>query len=238
MFISRPVLHRLLVLAAALVTLLLTSSPGDAMAQYYASPPARARPGAERRSRFELNAFTGWAVNSDPDTTYGSLRIGDAQSFGASIGIASGFGPSLELKWIYFQPTVQLVGYGVNTDSDRFDTDTHYFLIGSTQSIRSGIVEPFFGGALGAVVYMPDDFSLTGINYHPDDTWRMAFAVSGGLKLFVHPKFALRLGAELLGTIYFYGASFYTGTNGSAVGVTGGIPTVTGNFTIGLTLAP
>jgi len=92
--------------------------------------------------------------------------------------------------------------------------------------------------SLGAVVYMPHNFTLSGVNYSPDDTWRMAFALGGGLKLFVHPKFAIRLGAELLGTLYFYGASFYAGTNGSALGVTGGIPTVSGNFTIGLTLAP
>ena len=236
MFISRLASHRLLLLFAALTSAAVTFS-GAASAQYASAPPGAGPPGP-RQSRVELNAFTGWAVNSDPDTTYGRLSIGDAQSFGASAAIASGFGPSLELKWIYFQPTVQLVGYGINDNSDKFDTDTHYFLIGGTNSIRRGIVEPFFGGSLGAVVYLPHEFSRAGINYDPDDTWRMAFALSGGLKLFVHPKLALRLGAELLGTIYFYGASFYTGTSGSAVGVTGGIPTVTGNFTIGLTFAP
>jgi len=191
----------------------------------------------QRQTRLELSGFTGWAVNSDPDTTYGSLRLSDAQSFGASIGVA-GYGPTLELKWIYFQPTVQLIGYGINVDSTKFDADTHYFLLAGTRSIRRGVLEPFFGGGLGAVVYIPDNFSLNGVRYDADTTWRMAFQLGGGLKIFVHPKLAIRLGAELLGTIYFYGASFYTGTNGSAVGVTGGIPTVTGNFTAGLTFAP
>jgi hypothetical protein len=227
--------YRLLLLVAALA-LVEATLPRAALAQQY-SPPLRPPP--QRQSRFDLNAFTGWAVNSDPDTTYGRLSIGDAQSFGASFGLASGFGASLELKWIYFQPTAQLVGYGVNiANSNKFDVDTHYFLIGGTKSIRRGIIEPFFGGSLGAVVYMPERFTLSGVNYDPGDTWRMAFALGGGLKIFVIPKLALRLGAEMLGTIYFYGASFYTGTNGSAVGVTGGIPTVTGNFTIGLTFAP
>lgn len=236
-FTSRLARYRLLLLLA--LTLSLATLSREALAQYYGSAPPPARPSAHRQSRFELSGFTGWSVNSDPETNFGRLSIGDAQSFGASLGIASGFGPSLELKWIYFQPTTQLVGYGVNiNDSNKFDVDTHYFLIGGTNSIRGGVVEPFFGGSLGAVVYLPNEFSVAGINYDPDDTWRMAFALGGGVKIFVHPKLALRLGAELLGTLYFYGASFYTGTNGSAMGVTGGIPTVTGNFTAGITFAP
>ena len=203
------------------------------------SRAALAQSQGEQRSGLELSAFTGWAVNSDPDTNYGRLSLGDAQSFGAALGLAGGMGATLELKWIYFQPTAQLVDYSASiANSDKFDVDTHYFLIGGTKSIRRGIVEPFFGASLGAVVYMPHEFSLSGVDYSPDDTWRMAFALGGGLKLFVHPKLAIRLGAELLGTLYFYGASFYAGTNGSAFGVTGGIPTVTGNFTAGLTLAP
>lgn len=228
MFTSRLAVRRLLPFVVALTLPVATFSPA-----------ASAQQMGERRGGFELSAFTGWSVNSDPDTNYGRLSLGDAQSFGASLGLNSGLGATLELKWIYFQPTAQLVDYSVSiANSDKFDVDTHYFLIGGTKSIRRGIVEPFFGASLGAVVYMPHEFSLSGVNYNPDDTWRMAFALGGGLKLFVHPRFAIRLGAELLGTIYFYGASFYAGTNGSAFGVTGGIPTVTGNFTVGLTLAP
>lgn len=228
MFTSRLAVRRLFLLVVSL-----------ALSAAAFSRKALAQSMGEQRGRFELSAFTGWSVNSDPDTNYGRLSLGDAQSFGASLGLNSGSGATLELKWIYFQPTAQLVDYNVSiANSDKFDVDTHYFLIGGTKSIRRGIVEPFFGASLGAVVYMPHEFSLSGVNYNPDDTWRMAFALGGGLKLFVHPKFAIRLGAELLGTIYFYGASFYAGTNGSAFGVTGGIPTVTGNFTVGLTLAP
>ena len=77
------------------------------------SRAATAQPMGEQRSRFELSAFTGWAVNSDPDTNYGRLSLGDAQSFGASLGI-SGYGGTLELKWIYFQPTVQLIDYSAS----------------------------------------------------------------------------------------------------------------------------
>jgi hypothetical protein len=235
MFVSHSARRCLPWLASAL-TLWIAAFPKAAVAQSSATT-SPAPPVAQ--SGVELSAFTGWSVNSDPDTTDGRLSIGDAQSFGASLAIASGFGTSLELKWIYLQPTVQLVGDGVVGDeSSKFDVDTHYFLIGGTKSIRSGMAEPFLGGSLGAVIYLPDDFDVGGSDVNPDVTWRMAFALGGGLNLFVHPKLALRLGAELLGTLYFYGASFYTGTNGSAFGVTGGIPTVTGNFTIGLTFAP
>jgi hypothetical protein len=237
MLMPRLIRHGLILVACVLP--LWIALPRAAVAQYPASPSPQAPPSAQRQGRVELNGFTGWSVNSDPDTTNGRLRIDDAPSFGASLAIDGGFGASLELKWIYLQPSVKLIGDGaIGADSSKFDVDTHYFLIGSTTSIRSGIVEPFLGGSLGAVVYLPDRFDLSGTDYDPDATWRMAFALSGGMKVFVHPKLALRLGAELLGTLYFYGASFYTGTNGSAFGVTGGIPTVTGNFTIGLTFAP
>jgi hypothetical protein len=66
----------------------------------------------------------------------------------------------------------------------------------------------------------------------------MAFGLAGGVKVFVSEKVALRLGIEMLAPVYFAGTSAYVGTGGAGVAVTGGIPTVSGNFTAGLTFVP
>jgi hypothetical protein len=66
----------------------------------------------------------------------------------------------------------------------------------------------------------------------------MAFGIAAGVKVFVADKVALRLGIEMLAPLYFSGGAFYAGTGGAGMAVTGGIPTVSGNFTAGLTFAP
>jgi hypothetical protein len=76
---------------------------------------------------------------------------------------------------------------------------------GGTKSIRSGILEPFFGASLGAVVYLPDEFTVSGIDYDADSTWRMAFALGGGVKIFVHPKLAIVTGMTRDGTFLVEG---------------------------------
>jgi hypothetical protein len=49
---------------------------------------------------------------------------------------------------------------------------------------------------------------------------------------------ALRLDARLVAPVYFSGGSFYAGSGGAALSVSGGIPFVQGCFTGGLTIAP
>jgi hypothetical protein len=209
----------------------------------YGPPPTtmapQQAPAPQSASRIQLSGFAGWVTSSDVYSGYGYLRIDPTASYGAEIAFAGGPGTKLALKWVYYKPTVQFISqyYGYS-NSDKFGVSTNYFLIQGEKGYRRGKVEPFFGGSLGAVVYTPEAFKMGLQSYNPGDSWYMAFGIAGGVKVFVAEKVALRLGIEMLAPLYFSGGYFYAGTGGSGMAVSGGIPTVSGNFTAGLTFAP
>jgi hypothetical protein len=203
--------------------------PGHALPQ---SAPAQT---VAQPRKFELSAFGGWAVNSDVHGSGATLDIGDATSWGASLGMQVRPGYLALLKWVYYEPSVQFRGFGT---SNHFNVPTHYFLVEGERGIRRDRVEPFFSGALGTVVYAPGSFDVGASHYSPSTTWRVAFGLGGGVKVFLNEKIAVRFAAELLAPIFFSGASFYVGSGGAAVSASGGVPTVTGNFTVGLTFRP
>jgi hypothetical protein len=215
-----------------------TASPPPGYAA--SPPPAYAQPQpAPSGGRLQLSAFAGWVTSSDIYAVGGKLQINSTNSFGAEVAFAGGPGSKIALKWVYYKPDVHFVSQSyAYSNSSTFGVDTNYFLIQGEKGYRKGKIEPFFGGSLGAVVYAPDAFKMGAQSYSPGDTWYMAFGLAGGVKVFVAQKVALRFGIEMLAPIDFAGTSIYAGTGGAGMAVTGGIPTVSGNFTAGLTFSP
>lgn len=209
-----------------------TALPLPASAQMEPAPPPGAAPPAKK---LEVSAYGGWGLTSDVNGGGATLELGDATTWGASLGLRVPHGSMVELRWVYTNTTAQFHGFG---NSNEFQVPTNYFLLGGEKGFRRQRMEPFFNGSLGTVVYAPESFQVAGARFSPGTTWRMAFAIGGGVKIFATEKLALRLGAEILGPIFFSGGSFYVGTGGASVGVSGGIPTVTGNFTVGITFRP
>jgi opacity protein-like surface antigen len=212
---------------------------------YTASPPrgyAQPQRLEEGRSGPQLSAFAGWVTSSNVHGVGGYLRVGDTASYGAEVAFAGRPGTKLALKWVYSNPSVQFVSQSfAYPSSEPFHVATNYFLVAGEKGYRKGKVEPFFGGAFGTVWYSPDSFKTQGVGgltYHPSDTWYFAFGIAAGAKIFVAEKVALRLGIEMMAPIYFSGGAFYVGSGGSGMAVTAGVPTISGNFTAGLTFAP
>jgi opacity protein-like surface antigen len=194
----------------------------------YVPPPPPPR-------RFALSVFGGWTTNSDVSGSGGTLRIGDAGSFGAAFGVRAPGGVLAELKWIYFDPEAQFSSLG---STDSFHIPTNYFLLSGEKGIRRDRAEPFLWGGLGTAVFSPGSFNVYGTHYSPGTTWRFAFGLGGGVRVYLNERIAVRLGIEMLAPVLFSGTSLYVGTGGSGLGVSGGIPTVTGNFTAGITIVP
>jgi opacity protein-like surface antigen len=208
----------------------------------YAPPPTYAQPQqvqVQSGGKLQLSAFAGWVTSSNIYAAGGHLRIDPTNSWGAEIAFRGAPGSKIALKWVYYKPDVQFISQSyAYSNSSTFGVDTNYFLIQGEKGFRRGKVEPFFGGSLGAVVYSPDSFKMGALNYSPSETWYFAFGLAGGAKIFVTEKVALRLGIEMLAPVCFAGTSFYAGTGGAGMAVSGGIPTISGNFTAGLTFAP
>ncbi|HEU4383898.1 MAG TPA: hypothetical protein VFR85_10420 [Anaeromyxobacteraceae bacterium] len=237
-----------LLLSSALAPPVLAQAPatgpdappqGQAPAVAPASPPPGYAP-AQKPRRLELTAFAGYEVSSDVTTSTGTLQIDDAPGYGVALDWALAPGKQLELLWVYSTPDVRLRGTAPGApSSSSFQVDAHYFQLGGLATFGKGNLEPFASGSLGAAMYVPGTIVLSsGAPLYPATTWRFAFSLGGGVKFWLGDRLGLRLQARLLAPVLFSGGAFYSGPGGSALTVSGGIPYVQGDFTIGLTFAP
>ena len=205
-----------------------------------AAPRALAQGAPARAHDFAITGFAGYAVNGDVDTSGGRLRIDDAPAYGAAIGVELRPGTWAELTWIYSGTHAQFSSGSLAFPSSApFQVDMHYFQAGGTVGFPSGDLVPFVSGSLGAGLYLPGTIDLgAGGTLTPGATWRFAFTLGGGLEYFLSKAVALRLDARLVAPVYFSGGSFYAGSGGAALSVSGGIPFVQGCFTGGIAIAP
>ncbi len=217
--------------AVRLVLSLAVLLPLTARAQYAAPRYTSQAPA----SRLELVGLAGYHISSDIDFHAGTATIDDGASYGAAARFRLSPGETVDLLWIIVPTNINVRStYG----SGRTSLTINYFQIGGTTSIRQDRVEPYFGGTLGAVVFSPGSLTTTnGTRFTGSDTWRFGMTLGGGLKFWLSEKVALQADARMLLPVWFSSSSFYVGTGGAALGVSGGIPTVEGNFTGGLVIA-
>jgi opacity protein-like surface antigen len=219
---------------AALVVLGTLVLPPAALAQMGGGP----QPARKSTSPFELTAIAGYQVNTDIDTSQGSVSVGDTEVFGAALGYEQRPGYRAELVWLYSEPMVRASG-GTLTGSSSFPVSSHYFQLGGTGSIRRQALEPFAGLTLGAALYMPGTPRLAnGTSLSLDDTWRFAFTLAAGLKVHVAPKVALRFETRVAAPVYFDSGAIYVGGGSAGMSVSGGIPLWQWNFLGGLVYSP
>ncbi len=215
---------------------------GQAPAAPPGAAPASPAPGyapAQKARRLELTAFAGYQVSSDITTSAGTLQIDDAPSYGVALDWTLRPGAQAELLWVYSATDLRLRGVAGAPSSAPFPVDAHYFQLGGLATFGQGKLEPFVSGSLGAAMYVPGTVALEGGGtYALATTWRFAFTLGGGVKIWLGDRLGLRLQARLLAPVMFGSAGFYSGPGGSALTVSGGIPFVQGDFTAGLTFAP
>ena len=231
---------RILALAVALV-------PATALAQQgYPPPPPQYPPpqyGAPPRGAttfkpgFELVGMAGYHVASDVSFASGHASIDGAASYGAMLRYKPRPMQSVDLLWVYVPTNMTVVSTllpGIQSTS----LSINYFQVGGSTSFRSDRVEPYFGATIGAAVFSPGTIRTSSVTLNGSDLWRFGFTVGGGLKIWIVEQLALQIDARMLAPIWFSSASFYAGGGGAAFGVSGGIPTIEGNFTGGIVIAP
>jgi opacity protein-like surface antigen len=184
----------------------------------------------------ELAGLAGYHISSDLDLQSGSASIDDSPSYGAALRFRMRPSQTAELLWVIVptDATFRTASLGVGDAS----LTINYFQIGGTTGFRSDRIEPYLSGTMGAAVFSPGTLSIGGRRLEGSDIWRFAFTVGGGLKIWLAEKLAIQLEARMMAPVWFSSASFYAGGGGAAVGVSGGIPIVEGNFMGGLVVAP
>ena len=223
-----------------------------AQAQGYGPPPTGYSPGptygqpvsygqpVRERGRIEISGFAGYQLSSDAGTCCGTIVIDGSAVYGAALGYEVRPGYSVELMWTYVPTNVAFRSTGLTFPSSdgKSSLGLHYIQIGGLVGRRLGRVEPYGTVSAGLVIISPSALRLTdGSTFTPQSSVQFAFTAGLGAKIWINEMIAIRLETRALVPVYFTGTSFYVGTGGGGVGLSGGIPFAQFDFTGGLTIA-
>lgn len=203
--------------SAAILCLVLFAQSSRAQV-YYESPS----------KRIEITPFVGYMVNTNTTVAYGYLVNDDAIAYGARIGVGVNRGGSVEFMWAMQSAKSHYESSSYLYNDFDFDVVFNYFMINYIHEPNYRAKTRFFFlvGA-GAWWASPDYKGL-------EDTWRVAMSLGGGVKIYPSEKIGIRLQAEMLAPLVFYGGGLYVGTGGAGFGASAGIPLAQFNFSAGL----
>jgi hypothetical protein len=218
--------------------------PGYYPAPAYPQPvyygPPRPPPEPPARGRVELSGFVGYQLSTDASTCCGTIRMDDSIDFGATLSYQIRPGYAVELLWIYVPTKVRFDSNGLTfaSSAEKSDLTINYIQLGGVYGLKRGRLEPFFSLTAGVIIVAPDAARLTdGTTLTADTQVKFAFTGGGGLKVWINEMFAVRLEVRALVPVYFSSTTFYAGTGGGGLGVSGGIPFAQFDFTGGLVVA-
>lgn len=168
------------------------------------------------------------------------MVIDGSAVYGAALGYQLRPGYSVEVNWTYVPTNAAFRSNGLTFPSSdgKSSTSLNYITIGGVVGRRLGRIEPYGTLTAGLVIISPSALRLTdGSTLTPNDTVQFAFTAGIGAKIWITEMIAFRAEARALVPVYFTGTSFYVGTGGGGVGLSGGIPFAQFDFTGGVTIA-
>ena len=191
--------------------------------------------GAKTTRGIELTGFYGWQYGGNFTSYQGEVDVKDAENFGGMIDIPIPYRPGMmaEISYSRQNTSVALNQYPSGFTENLFDVAIEYIQAGALyETSARGRVKPFGSFSLGATRFAPKVSSYKGIVL--DDEWRFSLTLGLGLKALMSERIGLRLQGRLLMPMNFYGTSFWFGTGGSGVGVSGGSVVLQGDVFGGL----
>jgi hypothetical protein len=192
--------------------------------------------GAKSTRGIELTGFYGWQYGGNFTSYQGEVDVKDTENFGGMIDIPVPSRPGMMAEIFYSRQntSVALNQFPSGAKDDLFDVAIEYIQAGALyeQAYSRGRMKPFGSFTLGATRFAPKVNSYKGIAL--DDEWRFSITLGLGLKALMSERVGLRLQGRLLMPMNFYGTSFWFGTGGSGVGVSGGSVILQGDVIGGL----
>jgi Outer membrane protein beta-barrel domain len=179
--------------------------------------------------RFQLTPFVGYMFGGAYEFDGGRFEAQSGLGWGATASFAMGRGAFVDLTYIRQDTKVDLEGSGAIPDiADAAELDLNYFHIGGHREFGQpgGKVLPYFGGALGAVLYSPNVESID-----TDDNWEFSFGLNAGIKYFMGQSQRVALRFDMRGLWFwvpsddygywcdFYGCFVVQGTETVAQGL-------------------
>ena len=166
--------------------------------------------------------------------------VGPRPHAGAVLGIQVDGKSQIQVLYLFARPQARFQSTSpVYASSPSFGVTTQYLQVGGLTTFDQGPLEPFLSGGLGLAWYHPSDVPVGDmVTLQPEDTFVFAFHLGGGVKWWLSEAIGLRLEARFLMPVFFNSGAFLSGPNGAMLRVSGGIPIVQGDVSLGLAIAP
>ena len=168
---------------------------------------------------------------------YGSnyIKIEDSEQFGITIGMEADddlmieasyfhYGTELSIRDVFYSPSEQKLS----------DLSVDWILVGGAKYFPAGNLRPFFGGALGAVIFSPSEENTSIISRPLENSTKFAFAFKGGVNIMISDMIGINLQGNLNFPVTWGGVYVGGGTGGVSGGVGVSSTTIIGGFTGGL----
>lgn len=220
---------------AVLVALLLAAVPARAAAQ------GRPRAWVEPSPRtFELTPQGGMFWSGTVTGSSGKLVFDVAPEAALAANFQVDERSQVEVLYLFARPAARFVSASAfHESSPSFAVTTQAVQLGGLTAFEVGTVEPFLSGGLGITWYHPDGIpGAAATTIQPADAVVFSFHLGGGVKWWLSDSIGLRFGARLLFPVLFSGGAFLSTSEGAALVVNAGVPTIQGDLTVGLAIAP
>ena len=156
---------------------------------------------------------------ADRNDYYGAYsRIADGVSYGGSVKFNVNRSFGIEVLYSHMNTTSGLYNYGPDhSPISATNLSMDYIMAGPVQSftIPNSTVRPFLGAMLGAAIMTP----AMGSGYSQQTDFAMGFQF--GTNIYLSPRTAIQLKAQLLSPVDAAGTSFFFSNYGSGVGING-----------------
>jgi hypothetical protein len=178
----------------------------------------------------ELTPFAGYTFRSTVTITNGQARVNDGFTYGGALTIASSAFNAIEISYYRYQTNATAKSSYTGFQFVDLPVAVNYMFIGGQRLFPANDkVTGFTGFNLGAGWLGSRDGSFSTIT-------KFAVGLDMGVKIMASEKVGIRLQTNLAMPITSAGGSFYWGTGGSGVGLTGYVPIWSFGFTGGLIL--
>jgi len=176
----------------------------------------------------ELTPIAGYTFRSTVQITNGEARINDGFTFGGALTIAPSPYNAIEISYYRYETNATAQSGYSGFEFVSKDVAVNYMLIGGQRLFPvNDKVTPFTGFNIGAGWLGSKDDSFSTIT-------KFSMGVDAGVKIMVSEKVGLRLQTNFIFPITSAGGSFFWGSGGSGVGLTGYVPIWSFGFNGGL----
>ena len=180
----------------------------------------------------EITPYTGIMFGGRGYGYYGEVNISDGQNYGIMADFTIYPGVQLELMYNRMVSGATAWDYREN-ERFTFDLASEYFMVGGLKEMDYGRIKPYGVFLLGIAAHSPQNTQF-------NNKVSFAFALGGGVKIFIADFLGIRLQGRMLAPLYLSGVGLGCGIGTGGAGCGGGVglssTLLQGDFNIGLIL--